>query len=485
MIESSAALMLAILVPFVTPALINMLGNMPRMRTMVQVIAALLMCFLVYQLYLVEVRGGGTKANLYEFFDNIIFGFATEPLSILYAVVLAVLWLFAIIYAHSYLGHKKDHKQKRFFIYYSLSIGCGMGIAFANNLLVMLIFYEALTLLTYPLVTHEGGKKTVDAGKTYLQYLLGSSIIILLPIIALVYVLTGTLQFTEGGNFYNSTLPEYLKLAILLAFLWGFAKSAVMPLHKWLLSAMVAPAPVSGLLHAVAVVKAGVFCFGKVVIYIFGSDNLGLSGIYVLLPIVVCCITVLLASVFAVLEQGIKRRLAYSTIASLSVILVCFLLLSTSGVVAAYANFMYHALAKIILFFALGAVILVFGIKNVADLAGMGRKMPVLFICVFLASLSLIGLPPLAEFEAKHLLELAAIEAEQKWIIYFMYIIMALKAAALLPISYVAFYKKPIKEVAGQMPILLQIAVVGITVLLLLSSFYEGRLEYLAGKIII
>jgi len=448
MIEPQVILIAAVLLPFIAAAGINLLGKWQNMRDCWQVLCALGQIFLLSQLYIILAAENYPAANLFDFFANVGFGFALEPLGLVYAMVAGVLWLASIIYSIGYLRFTSDKQQTRFFIFFALAIGCSTAIAFASNLIVMFVFYEALTLLTYPLVAHYGAKEGVkEAARTYLIYLVGSSLAFLLPAIGCAYYLTGTVDFTDGGNFYNSSISDSAKLLVMLLFVFGAAKAAMFPLHGWLPKAMVAPAPVSGLLHAVAVVKAGVFVVGKVIIYIFGADNIGLSGAYRDVIIYIAAFTILYSAYKALKTNDIKGRLAYSTISNLAYIVLAFALLVQAGMVAGGAHIVSHAVGKITLFFAAGAIIAITGAYKVDQLNGMAKQHPLFFGCFFLCSLSIIGLPFFAGGETKHLITLAAEDAELKWVVSLLYVSMALKAAYLLPITYKAFFGKTAKKI--------------------------------------
>lgn len=489
MIEAQVLLVAAVLLPFLAAAGINLLGRWQNIRDGWQIICALGQIFLLYNLYIILRAENYPHAEIFGFLPNISLGFALEPLGMVYALVAGVLWLFSIIYSIGYLRFTNDAKQTRFFIFFALAIGASTAIAFSANLIVMFIFYEALTLLTYPLVAHYGAKEQVRAAaKTYLIYLLGSSVAFLLPAIALTYYLTGTLEFTDGGNFYNSTITDSAKLLLVLLFVFGAAKAAVFPLHGWLPKAMVAPAPVSGLLHAVAVVKAGVFVIGKVVIYILGADNLDLAGAYRDIILYIAAFTILFSGYKALKTNDIKGRLAYSTISNLSYIILAFLLLVQTGVVAGGAHIISHAVGKITLFFAAGAIIAITGANKVTEVDGLAKKHPLFFGCFFLCSLSIIGLPFFAGGETKELILQAAADAELKWIVYLLYISMALKAAYLLPISYRAFFGKLAKknqEAVFRTSVMMKLAVVATTILTLSFPFYISHITLILERIIV
>ena len=307
-----------------------------------------------------------------------------------------------------------------------------MGIALAGNLITLFLFYEVLTLSTWPLVTHHGNDKAKAGGRTYLGVLLFTSIGLLLPAIVWTYVLAGTTDFAVGGILVGLASPEMLGVLYGL-FLFGVGKAALMPFHRWLPAAMVAPTPVSALLHAVAVVKAGVFCVLKITVLIFGLDTLAtaeagqvMSG--------VAAFTLLAASVVALQQDNLKRRLAYSTVSQLAYIVLGASLASSVAAAGAGLHIAMHALGKITLFFCAGAIYVTHHKTLVSELDGLGRKMPWTFAAFGLASLSIIGLPPTGGMWSKWWLSLGALDAGQAWVVAVLAVSSLLNIAYLLPI---------------------------------------------------
>jgi multicomponent Na+:H+ antiporter subunit D len=313
-----------------------------------------------------------------------------------------------------------------------------MGIAFAGTLFTLFIFYELLTLSTYPLVTHAGDDAAREGGRMYLGYLLGTSVILLLLALVWTWSLTGTLDFRAGGILEGAVTPGIASILLVL-FVFGIGKAAVMPFHMWLPAAMVAPTPVSALLHAVAVVKAGVFTILKVAIYIFGIDFLAEIPATEWLMYVAAA-TILLAALVALRQDNLKLRLAWSTISHLSYIVLGALLATSLGIVGGGMHIVMHAFAKITLFFCAGAILVATHKTRISEMDGLGRRMPLTMAAFFVASLSIIGLPPLGGFWSKWFLALGTLDAQQGVMLGVLLVGSLLNAAYLLPIPMRAFF---------------------------------------------
>jgi multicomponent Na+:H+ antiporter subunit D len=337
-------------------------------------------------------------------------------------------------------GHDEQH-QTRFYVCFALAIASALGVAFAGNMLTLFAAYEVLSISTYPLVTHSGTEEARRAGRLYLGILLGTSIGFQLLAILWTWTVTGTLDFTEGGILAGEIQGP--AAAVLLAlYVFGIGKAAVMPFHRWLPAAMVAPTPVSALLHAVAVVKAGVFAILKVVIYIFGTDFILQNSASDWL-VWFAGATILLASLVAMTKDNLKARLAYSTISQLSYIVLGALLATQASIIGSMMHIAMHAFAKITLFFAAGAVLVAAHKSEISDMAGLGRAMPITFGAFFVASLSIIGLPPLGGMWSKWYLGLGTIESGQWLLLTVLLVSSLLNIAYLLPIPMRAFFGKP------------------------------------------
>jgi len=379
--------------------------------------------------------------TLAEPIPGLSIAFKVEALGVLFALVAGLLWLVTSIYSIGYMRGHKEKNQTRFYAAFALAISCTMAVAFSANLFTLFLFYELLTLSTYPLVTHAGTDEARRGGRTYLGILLGTSIGLFLLGILVTWFVAGTLDFQQGGILAGKLDPAWAGLLYAL-FLFGIGKAAIMPFHRWLPAAMVAPTPVSALLHAVAVVKVGVFTILKVTIYIFGSDFI-LSNDITGGLIWVAAATILFASMIAMTKDNLKARLAYSTVSQLSYITLGAMLASKAGLMGASMHIAMHAFAKITLFFAAGAIFVATHKKLVSELDGLGRAMPVTFTAFFIATLSIIGLPPLGGMWSKWYLGLGAVETGQLLLVAVLMLSSLLNIAYLLPIPIRAFFSKP------------------------------------------
>jgi multicomponent Na+:H+ antiporter subunit D len=415
--------------------------NHPNIREAVTLITASLVAILVVGLAIQFMDGNDFAVTIAEPIPGLSIAFKVEALGMLFALVAGLLWLVTSIYSIGYMRSHKEKNQTRFYAAFALAISCTMAVAFSANLFTLFLFYELLTLSTYPLVTHAGTDEARRGGRTYLGILLGTSIGLFLLGILVTWFVAGTLDFQQGGILAGKLDPAWAGLLYAL-FLFGIGKAAIMPFHRWLPAAMVAPTPVSALLHAVAVVKVGVFTILKVTIYIFGSDFI-LSNDITGGLIWVAAATILFASMIAMTKDNLKARLAYSTVSQLSYITLGAMLASKAGLMGASMHIAMHAFAKITLFFAAGAIFVATHKKLVSELDGLGRAMPVTFTAFFIASLSIIGLPPLGGMWSKWYLGLGAVETGQLLLVAVLMLSSLLNIAYLLPIPIRAFFSKP------------------------------------------
>jgi multicomponent Na+:H+ antiporter subunit D len=334
-----------------------------------------------------------------------------------------------------------EHSQTRYFSFFALALSATLGVAFASNLFTLYLFYEMLSFATYPLVTHHQDEEARSSGRKYLLYIVGTSIGLVLPAMLVAYNLAGTLEFAKQG-FLAGTGSKTLITVLLCLLVFGFAKAAIMPLHSWLPAAMVAPTPVSALLHAVAVVKVGAFSVVRVLTGVFGTDllsTLDLGGIITL----AASITILVGSFIALSQDNLKRMLAFSTIAQLSYIVLGIGLLSPKGMTGGMLHIAMHAFGKITLFFCAGAIFVATGKKNISEMVGIGRRMPITMAAFFIGALSIIGLPPCGGFISKWYLVLGSLEAHQLPILFVLLTSSLLNAAYFMPIVYKAFFCPP------------------------------------------
>ncbi|GAA3916065.1 monovalent cation/H+ antiporter subunit D family protein [Litoribacillus peritrichatus] len=437
-VEPSQLITLSILVPFIGALLVIATGKIPNLRETVTLTTAVVLFSIVLAITDYTFQGTELRLNVIDIFPGIGLNFVVEPLGVLFALVASFLWIITSIYAIGYMRGHNEENQTRFFCCFALAISSVMAICFSGNLLTLFIFYEVLTLSTYPLVTHAGNDAAKQGGRTYLGILLSTSIAFLLFAVLGTYTLTGTLDFRAGGIFSDTDNKAVLSVLLVL-FCYGIGKAAIMPFHRWLPAAMVAPTPVSALLHAVAVVKAGVFSILKVVIYIFGIDNLKeLATTDIMLYIGAA--TILLSSCIAMTKDNLKARLAYSTVSQLSYIVVGALLASSIAAAGSALHIATHAVGKITLFFCAGAIMVASHKKNISDMVGLGRQMPITMAAFAIGAISIIGLPPMAGTWSKWYLTIGALDADKLIIVAVLMISSLLNIAYLLPIPVKAFF---------------------------------------------
>jgi len=439
---SAETLMLAtILFPLLGAVGIIAARRHPDLREGVTLVTATILAVLVVVIASRFMAGEAFYLMVAEPLPGVAIAFKIEALGMLFALVAGSLWLVTSIYAIGYMRGHNEKNQTRFFAAFAVAISCTMAIAFSSNLFTLFLFYELLTLSTYPLVTHAGTPAAKRGGRIYLGILLGTSIGFFLLAILATWFMTGSVDFQEGGILAGKMDPAWAGLLFAL-FLFGIGKAAVMPFHRWLPAAMVAPTPVSALLHAVAVVKAGVFTLLKVTIYIFGSDFI-LSNDVTGGLIWVAAITILLASMIAMTKDNLKARLAYSTVSQLSYIALGAMLASKSALIGASMHIAMHAFSKITLFFAAGAIYVAAHKTLVSELNGLGRVMPITFAAFLIGTLSIIGIPLFGGMWSKWYLGLGAVETGQLLLLMVLMASSLLNIVYLLPIPIRAFFSKP------------------------------------------
>ncbi|NNG13970.1 MAG: monovalent cation/H+ antiporter subunit D family protein, partial [Gammaproteobacteria bacterium] len=438
---SEQLIILAILLPLLASVLIVLTGKQPNLRDSLSLIASLALLATVLSLLPTVLAGDQPSVILLEIVPDLPIKFVLEPLGMLFACVAAILWPINTLYSIGYMRGNNEQHQTRFYICFAVALSSTMGIAMAGNLLTLFIFYEFLTLSTYPLVTHKGNEESKKAGRVYLGILLSTSIGFFLLAILWTWHLTGTLDFKAGGILSGKVAGPEL-IILLFLFVYGIGKAALMPVHRWLPAAMVAPTPVSALLHAVAVVKAGVFSVVKIVVYVFGLDMLKLSdgADWVLW---IAGLTILTASMIALQQDNLKRRLAYSTISQLSYVILAVFILAPLSTVAAALHIAAHAFGKITLFFAAGSIYTATHKTNISQLNGIGYRMPWTMTAFSIGAISMIGLPPTAGFLSKWYMLMGAFQAEQVIAILVIIASTLLNAAYFIPIIYAAWFKQP------------------------------------------
>ena len=389
----------------------------------------------------VILNGSIIEYTLIEVLPGLAIKFRVDPMGMLFALVSSSLWLVPSAYSIGYMRGLNEHSQTRYFSFFAVALSATIGVAFSANLFTMYLFYEMLSLATYPLVTHHQDDEARISGRKYLSFILGTSIGLVLPAMLIIYSLNGTLDFAAGG-ILSADLSKATAVVLLLMFVFGFAKAGIMPFHAWLPAAMVAPTPVSALLHAVAVVKVGVFSIFRVITGIFGTELL-LSFHLGTVLCYIAAFTILVASLIALSQDGLKRRLAFSTIGQLSYIILGAALLSPKGQVGGLVHIAMHAFGKITLFMCAGAIFVATGKKYISEMVGIGKRMPITMIAFFIGSLSVIGLPPTGGFISKWFLVLGTLEADQVVMLVVLLGSSLLNAAYFMPIVYRAFFCAP------------------------------------------
>lgn len=436
---SQQSLLWAIGTPLMGVIGIALARRWPNIREAITLTTATILIVLVFALVPSVLQGERPYVHLFELMPGLDIALRLEPLGMLFACLASGLWLVNSIYSIGYMRGNREKHQTRFYICFAIALSAAMGIAMAENLLTLFVFYEVLTLSTYPLVAHKGNEHSMQQARVYLGILLGTSIGLFLPAMFYVYSQTGTLAFTHGGILKGVIEGPVIGL-LLLMFVLGVGKAAIMPVHKWLPAAMVAPTPVSALLHAVAVVKAGVFTITKVIVYIFGSEYVfSQPGTNWLIPLT--CFTIVAASLVALKQNNLKRMLAYSTIAQLSYVILGAALLTPLGQVGTGLHMLAHAFGKITLFFAAGAIYVAAHKTEISQLNGIGHRMPLTMAAFAIGALSMIGLPPTAGSISKWWLLGGAIESGYWLVVATLAISTALNCAYFLPILYRAFFK--------------------------------------------
>ena len=432
------AIVAAVALPLAGAVLIGLTGGRPNLRETVTLVTAAALLATVLTLLPEVLAGGRPRVELVRMLPGVPLAFEVEPLGMIFAIVASGLWIVTSIYSIGYMRANDEHHQTRYYVCFAIALASTMGIAFAGNLLTMFVFYEALTLSTYPLVTHHGDEAAMKGGRTYLGILISTSIAFLLVAIVWTWTITGTLDFTAGGILSgNASGP--MTGVLLFLYMYGIGKAALMPMHRWLPAAMVAPTPVSALLHAVAVVKAGVFCVVKVIVYVFGLDFLSETGANQWL-IYVAAFTLLSASLVAMRKDNLKARLAYSTVSQLSYVIVGAALATPSAAIGAGMHIAMHAFGKITLFFCAGAIYTALHKTEISDMRGIGRQMPVTMAAFFVGALSVTGLPPLGGAWSKWYMMLGAAETGELVIVAVFMISSLLNVAYLMPIVANAFF---------------------------------------------
>ncbi len=477
-------LLIALLIPLIGTLGVMLKGDNENIREGISSVSSILLLLVVGSMVPAVLDGKTLIFHMFTILPGVSLTLRADPMSMIFAIVASSLWTIAVFYSMGYMRGLKEHAQTRFNACFALSIFGAIGVAFSDNLFTMYLFYEIVSVCTYPLVAHHQDDEGYNGARKYIIYLTTTAKAFLLPAMILIYVLTGTLDF--ASNIHDGVFPAgvngTLVIMLYIFCIFGFAKNGVMPFHHWLPGAMVAPTPVSALLHAVAVVKVGVFCTTRVMLYTFGTDtmhafNLGIPTAYFV------GFTVLVASIIALSKDNLKARLAYSTVSQLSYIILGVALLTDPGIQGGLIHIVNHGFSKITLFFCAGAIYVASHKKNISEMGGLGKTMPWTFGAFGIASLSMIGAPPVAGFITKWNLLIGSVEAHQLGILLILIASTLLNVAYFAPITYKAFFgKRPagepftgIKEAPLSMLIPILIAC---TVSVLIGIFPDFMLQF-------
>ena len=441
--------LLAVLVSAIAAVLVMLSYRRPNLREGWSLGAGVIKFLIVVSMTPVILSGGIIQYTVFKILPGVELAFKVDGIGLLFATTSSFLWIITTVYSMGYMRTLEEHAQTRYYTCFAIALSSAIGVAFAGNLFTLFFFYEILSLCTLPLVIHNEGAKDWDAGRKYLLYLVGASSSILLGAIILTYTLTGTLDFNKAGMFSGLTATTFsgMEIATLLTvmyfmFLYGFAKAGLMPMHNWLPSAMVAPTPVSALLHAVAVVKVGAFCIVRLVTDVFGvplMQNLHL-GDY---TAIIASITILASSAYALTQDNLKMRLAYSTVSQLSYIVLGVALLTGNGIIGGIIHIVNHAVTKITLFFCAGSIYVASHKTNISQMSGIARKMPWTIAAFTIASLSIIGVPLFAGFITKWHIAIGTIETKSWVLLGVLLTSSLLNVAYFAPVVYKAVFGTP------------------------------------------
>ena len=460
----------AVIVPIIGAfVLVFIPEHQDRARNPIAFITSLITAIIVVSIVQIIIKGNIISYQIVQILPGLDFSFRIDPLGALFGGAASVLWVFSVLYSIGYMSH--EHNKRRYFIFYLMSLGITMGIAFSANLFTLYLFYEMLTLATYPLVIHEGNQEAQDAGIRYIIYSFIGAGLVLFSLF-MTYGQVGTLAFAQGGILGEvvQAAPR-LMLIIFISYVLGFGvKAAIMPLHSWLPSAMAAPTPVSALLHAVAVVKSGVFGILRVMYSVYGSSALIELNAGIIVAVLVS-FTIITGSIIALQQDSLKRRLAFSTISQLGYITLGAALLTPLGLTGGLLHIINHALLKITLFFCAGAIITVTGRKYISQLNGLAKRMPITMLAFTIGSIGMVGILPVNGFISKWYLLQGSIEQGMFALIIILITSSILNAAYFFPVVMSAFFKEGDFEAAkgleAPLSMLLPISILAITCLVL------------------
>ena len=433
--------LLALAFPLVCALLIFLFRRRPNIRESCTLIAAVAQFAVIVSMAPVILDGKVIVTHILTIAAGLDITYRVDAFGLIFATTSSFLWILVSLYSIGYMRALEEHAQTRYYFMFALAIFSAVSIALSANLVTFYIFYEALTLSTYWLVAHHEDAEAFAATRKYLSYLLASGWFLFAAVV-MTYALTGTTAFTDGGILSRETAPTGTLILLFALFALGSMKAAWMPFHAWLPAAMVAPTPVSSLLHAVAVVKAGVFGFVRIVCYVFGVDLMEALGLGLVLG-AVASVTMLAGSFFAIGEDNLKRRLAFSTISQLSYILFGAALLSAYGVKGAMIHIPFHGFMKITLFLCAGAIMVVTGKKQISQMAGIGRQMPITMAAFTIGAVGMCGAPPVAGFISKWYLCLGTVQTGHLVFLAVILVSSLLDVIYFFPIVKTAFFEMP------------------------------------------
>jgi multicomponent Na+:H+ antiporter subunit D len=480
---SSSKLIIALLIPLIGAVGVMLKGEKhENQREAVSSVSSIILLGVVLSMVQPVLAGKTLTFHMFTLLPGMTVALRADAMSMIFALVASSLWTIAVYYSMGYMRGSKEHAQTRFNTCFALAIFGAIGVAFSANLFTMYLFYEIVSICTYPLVAHHQDKEGYSGARKYIVYLTTTAKGLLLPAMILIYVLTGTLDFAPdiSTGIFPPEVNKSLVIMLYVFCIFGFAKNGIMPFHHWLPGAMVAPTPVSALLHAVAVVKVGVFCTTRVMLYVFGVDtmhelNLGIPTAYFV------SFTILAASIIALSKDNLKARLAYSTVSQLSYIILGVALLTPTGIEGGLIHIVNHAFSKITLFFCAGAIYVAAHKKYISELDGLGKTMPFTFAAFGIASLSMIGAPPVAGFITKWNLLIGSVEAHQLGILLVLITSTILNAAYFAPITLRAFFGKPKEAYTGikEAPLSMLIPIlIACTLSVLVGIFPQFMLQF-------
>jgi multicomponent Na+:H+ antiporter subunit D len=421
--------------------LIMLSKGYPNLREFWTILASLIKFGLVLSLLPAAIEGRVAELTLFRIAPDIGFTLRVDQFGIFFAIIASGLWIFTSFYSIGYVRGNNEKKQTRYFASFAVCLSATMGVAFSGNLLTFIVFYEMLTIATYPLVIHKENNEAIAAGRKYLVYTLSAGLI-LIAAAGITYQITGTLDFRPGGIFDGIEISSNMAVVLFILFMMGVGvKAGIMPLHSWLPAAMAAPTPVSALLHAVAVVKSGVFGVIRVVGFVFGPQFMLQFGLNNIL-IVFAGATIILASLLALKQDNLKRRLAYSTVGHLSYIVLGAALLSPAAFTGGIFHIATHATMKITLFFCAGAIYVNMHKENISDLNGIARAMPWTMAAFTVGALGLAGIPPINGFVSKWFIGVGAVQSDYLIALFILVTSGVLNIAYFFPILKRAYFNE-------------------------------------------